>query len=87
MVKSAKQRPNARQLFIQGFWKGAAAPCLLDAVHVLPSIPAVPQVSAPSGSINKALASDWLRIGHDLRTVIDNYGKEASASDATDNLA
>lgn len=86
MVKSAKQRHPIRDAFFQGFWKGAAAPCMLDATHVLPSIPAVQQVSAPTGPISEALASDWLRIGRDLGSVIESHAKEiTSQSHATVN--
>lgn len=61
--------------FMHGFTKGLAAPVMLYHAETAPTIPSIEPVRVGGRKSQCALASDWARIGSDMRAVIDRHGK------------
>ncbi|WP_316854267.1 hypothetical protein [Ralstonia holmesii] len=74
-------RHLAGTTFVRGFIKGLGAPSLLNAVHVMPEIPALEPVKAPSAPVHVVLATNWYQVGKDIDCVIERHGKAPSTSE------
>lgn len=62
-------------VFMEGFMNGLAAPVLLYQKYVLPPIPQLPHVLAPTLPLDQCMAENWRKIGGDFNVAIERHGE------------
>lgn len=69
-----------QKALLSGFLKGMASPYLLFGEFSAMPLPAVMQIPRPDMAIDKAIASDWARVGTSLQAAMSAYGEKQQAS-------
>ena len=69
---------DERKAFTRGLIKGMAAPLVLFANSAAPAVPRFEPVQLPRSTSARtpAMAQDWLRVGRDVRTVVQRHDGE-----------
>lgn len=67
-----------RKALLHGFVKGLGAPVLLYHREPVPPVPATKYVTLASVTPSVALAADWLKVGNDIRNVMQRHGQAAT---------
>jgi hypothetical protein len=72
---------SRKTAFASGFLKGLGAPFLLYGSFDAPALPSIDQVTLPKRKNDReALAGDWEKVGCNIRSAIEKYGKEAQSA-------
>lgn len=69
---------SRRKAFQHGFMKGLAAPVMVFGAFTAPDVTAPPVLQMPHISVGEALASDWAKIGYDIKRSVSEYGEESA---------
>jgi len=80
MIQLINTSNSTKKVFINGFWKGMAAPVMLFGSFAAPERTEVKPLQLVFKTDLEALSSDWNAIGLDLKKVIENNGKKANSS-------
>ena len=75
---SNNRKMFVKQEFINGFMNGLAAPVLFYQNYILPPIPQLPQITAPTTPLDQCMAENWRKVGGDFDVVIKRHGETYS---------
>lgn len=67
-----------KQAFVNGFMKGLGAPLMLFGTYNAPALAPLQMIPLSKTSQMKSLHNDWLRVGMDLRTAVNQYVAQTS---------